>query len=178
MFSGLGVTLKLALTMGACHTSYRYTGQEWDGQPVSAYNLRAREYYPKLGRFMQNDPIGDKGGSLNWYLYVSNNPVNRMDITGKVCGSDWNDPIIPDEFIWGYTFRWACELHDKCYGMCNKSKQICDTEYLLDMLWECKRFDFYNPVRYNCIATALLYYYAVDKLGEEAYKKAQCKCHK
>ncbi|HAD81301.1 MAG: hypothetical protein A2509_11985 [Candidatus Edwardsbacteria bacterium RIFOXYD12_FULL_50_11] len=45
------------------YNTYRYTGQEYDGKPAYAYNLRAREYYPKLGRFGQNDPIGDKGGS-------------------------------------------------------------------------------------------------------------------
>lgn len=68
------------------YNSYRYTGQEYDGNPVYAYNLRAREYYPKLGRFMQNDPIGDNGGSLNWYLYVENNPMNNIDPLGlKSC---------------------------------------------------------------------------------------------
>ena len=34
---------------------------------------------------MQNDPIGDKGGCLNWYVYVANNPVNGNDITGLTC---------------------------------------------------------------------------------------------
>ncbi len=63
--------------------NYRYTGQEYDITPVNAYNLRAREYYPKLGRFMQNDQIGDKGGSPNWYLYVANNPINATDPSGE-----------------------------------------------------------------------------------------------
>lgn len=65
-------------TWGSVSNTYRYTGQEYDGVPLNAYNLRAREYYPKLGRFMQNDPIGDKGGSLNWYTYVANNPVTKL----------------------------------------------------------------------------------------------------
>ncbi|MDO9069678.1 MAG: RHS repeat-associated core domain-containing protein, partial [Deltaproteobacteria bacterium] len=47
-----------------------------------AVNLRAREYYPEYGRFMQEDPIGDRGGSLNWYLYVANNPINWTDPSG------------------------------------------------------------------------------------------------
>ncbi|GEM_PF-3276210 len=61
---------------------YGYTGQEYDWPLMDAYNLRAREYYPAYGRFMQQDPIGDRGGSLNWYLYVKNNPVNIIDILG------------------------------------------------------------------------------------------------
>ncbi len=81
--------------------NYRYTGQEYDITPVNAYNLRAREYYPKLGRFMQNDPIGDKGGCLNWYSYVANNPINWTDPTGKyvyVC-QKWVYGLIPHRFI-------------------------------------------------------------------------------
>ena len=31
---------------------------------------------------MQNDPIGNDGGCLNWYLYVANNPVNYTDVMG------------------------------------------------------------------------------------------------
>ncbi len=164
--------------MGERRERGRYTGQEYDGKPAYAYNLRARQYYPKLGRFGQNDPIGDNGGSLNWYLYVRNNPVNWTDITGLACGSFWNDPIIPDDFIWGYSFRSACELHDKCYGTCKRSKDKCDAEFLLDLLWACKKFDFSNPIRYDCIHTAFLYYNAVVIFGEDAYKKAQCNCHK
>ncbi len=56
--------------------------------PLAGYNLRAREYYPKLGRFMQNDPIRDRGGSLNWYAYVKNNPINNKDINGLECCQD------------------------------------------------------------------------------------------
>jgi RHS repeat-associated protein len=63
----------------------RYTGQEYDWPLTDAYNLRAREYYPEYGRFMQEDPIGDQGGSLNWYSYTNSNPVNWTDPTGLKC---------------------------------------------------------------------------------------------
>jgi len=106
------------------YNAYRYTGQEYDGKPAYAYNLRAREYYPKLGRFMQNDPIGDQGGSLNWYLYVANNPINATDPTGLFAwymryghycgkGQDAGRPTPID------ALDAACQAHDDCYGKLN-----------------------------------------------------------
>jgi RHS repeat-associated protein len=102
----------------APYNTLKYTGQERDRYPLNAYNLRAREYYPTWGRFMQNDPIGDKGGGLNWYSYVKNNPVNKTDITGKdwwryghYCGEgqDPGKPTPVDEL------DAACSIHDDCY---------------------------------------------------------------
>ncbi len=61
---------------------YTYTGQEYDWPLTDAYNLRAREYYPEYGRFMQEDPIGNSGGSLNWYMYTRDNPINFIDPLG------------------------------------------------------------------------------------------------
>jgi RHS repeat-associated protein len=39
----------------------------------------ARWYDSDLGRFITEDPIGD---GLNWYAYVGNSPMNRLDPTG------------------------------------------------------------------------------------------------
>ena len=57
---------------------WRYCGEYWDGETGTVY-LRARYYSPKIGRFTQEDPIGD---GLNWYTYCSNNPIAFIDPLG------------------------------------------------------------------------------------------------
>ncbi len=50
--------------------------------PSCLRQLGARFYWPELGRFIQQDPIGD---GINWYAYAGNNPVVWIDPTGLRC---------------------------------------------------------------------------------------------
>ena len=54
-----------------------------DGPIDPIYDYRNRFYSAGLGRFLQVDPIGIRGG-INLYTYVFNGPVNLTDPEGKV----------------------------------------------------------------------------------------------
>jgi len=85
------------------NNSYCYTGQERDEAPSGLYNLRARYYAAGMGRFTQEDPmfgmknissschssslsplVFDEPQLINPYLYVTNNPIIWIDVTGLV----------------------------------------------------------------------------------------------
>lgn len=81
------------LEVGADQPGYAFTGREWDPE-IGLYYYRARYYDPEIGRFISEDPIGFRGGA-DFYAYVGNSPVHRVDPSGL----QWAPRKISPNFI-------------------------------------------------------------------------------
>ncbi len=66
---------------GSARTRYLYTGRERDPDSGLMYYC-ARWQDPQVGRFISEDPIGFRGGELDLYVYVRNNPTRFHDPLG------------------------------------------------------------------------------------------------
>jgi len=66
---------------GSLTNFFRYTGREFDTE-TNLYYSRARYLDPSTGRFLSEDPIRYAGGSLNFYPYAGNDPVDYIDAFG------------------------------------------------------------------------------------------------
>lgn len=71
----------LIASSGTTANTYGFTGEQQFGEADGLVFLRARYYDPRVGRFLQTDPIGYQAG-LNLYMYVHNNPLNWTDSYG------------------------------------------------------------------------------------------------
>ena len=57
---------------------FRFAGEYFDYE-MGTYYLRARNYRPSMGRFLEEDPIRN---GLNFYTYCLNNPLSYIDPWG------------------------------------------------------------------------------------------------
>ncbi|WP_255608281.1 RHS repeat-associated core domain-containing protein [Methylosinus sp. Sm6] len=72
----------------------RFPGQVYDAES-GLFSNGQRDYDPRLGRYVESDPIGLEGG-INTYAYANNNPVNSVDPSGT---------IVPTPDMWWDAFN-------------------------------------------------------------------------
>ena len=66
---------------------FSYTGREFDAES-GLYYYRARYYDASIGRFLNEDPTQFLSGTVNFYAYVTNNPVSFRDPSGLQDSTD------------------------------------------------------------------------------------------
>jgi RHS repeat-associated protein len=71
---------KTTASTGTLTNPFQYTGRDYDPE-IGVRYYRARYYDENIGRFLNEDPI-QFGAGTNFFAYVANNPINRIDPSG------------------------------------------------------------------------------------------------
>ncbi|WP_166897107.1 RHS repeat-associated core domain-containing protein [Massilia sp. CCM 8734] len=86
-FGRASITTPVATAANPTITSHlRLPGQREDVE-TALYHNNFRDYDPRIGRYIQSDPIGIAGG-INTYAYVLGSPTTLIDPSGLICVSD------------------------------------------------------------------------------------------
>jgi RHS repeat-associated protein len=164
----------------------RFPGQYYDRETNTHYNYY-RDYDPGIGRYVQSDPIGLRGG-INAYVYAYD-PLTQVDpkgLMGRGSGAGTWTGVPKRHSTCGtgiltgpeFSFREACEAHDRCYDTCGANRFVCDDEFSRQAHESCPPGDM------RCHTLAVIYYtlmkfggmfFSFDAAQRETCKVAQCR---
>ncbi|MBN2164658.1 MAG: hypothetical protein JW717_00105 [Marinilabiliaceae bacterium] len=78
------------------YSPFGYAGGLYDYR-TELIRFGARDYYPEIGRWTGEDPIGFLSGDINFYAYCTNDPVNFIDPSGFSTTSNSNLAVVIGE---------------------------------------------------------------------------------
>ena len=104
-------------SLGTFTFNQRLPGQVFDAESGLFQNWN-REYNPRVGRYMQSDPIGLEGG-INTYGYVGGDPLRASDPTGLMFLTSMDmacaqNPALCAELAGQYVQNAAALVGDQC----------------------------------------------------------------
>ena len=124
-----------------------------------------------------DNPLNPIGQAIDIYE-TTTEFVNSVG-SSEGCGNKWTAWAIPDGDYLSYlltigklqNFGKACENHDRCYSICEKTKNECEREFWEDLEAACKRtyLTKMNPLYAVCGNNALAYATAVSLFGDSSY---------
>jgi RHS repeat-associated protein len=123
LYDANGNVMQLVNTAGpddltAADNPFRFSTKYYDKESGLSY-YGYRYYSPELGRWMNRDPIGEKGG-LNLYGFVLNDGVNKIDFHGKYTLGDAKSSICND-YCKNASGVFSAYCLDTCYkGLVDK----------------------------------------------------------
>ena len=103
-----------------------YTGRHLDAE-TGLYQYRNRYYHAELGRFVNRDPIGYKGGDRNLYRYAGNSPTRFVDPTGLV----WSTA----DFVTWYYIGGGAPITLEAVGLLGEFQNAADVQRSVGQFW-------------------------------------------
>ena len=176
---GAGAANENPSGLGTFSFNLRFPGQYYDAETGLHYNY-FRDYDPRIGRYVESDPIGLRGGS-NTYTYARADPIDDSDPLGLLgsrgntvpaCGTGWNRSIVPEPF----GFHDCCVTHDGCYDDCERrpTRERCDNAFCSCLIKKCETYG--RGQHLHCESLARVYCKFVRDDGAAAFEAARRNC--